>query len=83
MSDLQPPQRNISRDEPASRPPPVPRWVKASGISIALLLLVLVIALLLGGNHGPGRHLNSASVEQPARSSTWYDADIWPEGIRL
>ena len=44
-------------------PPPypgTPRWVRLSAIVAGtLLLLVLVIAVLSGGRHGPGRHLPS------------------------
>jgi hypothetical protein len=49
------------REESADRGPTAgpPRWVKVSGI-IALALVVLVlIAVLAGGNHGPGRHQSS------------------------
>jgi len=38
----------------------MPRWVKVSGIIVGILvLLVIVLALtgVLGGQHGPGRHL--------------------------
>ncbi|HEX9350241.1 MAG TPA: hypothetical protein VF877_03095 [Gaiellaceae bacterium] len=34
-----------------------PRWVKVLGI-IALILVLLVVVLLIGGNHGPGRHMS-------------------------
>ena len=37
-----------------SGPPPVPRWVKVSGIVVVVLALLVVVMLLLG--HGPGRH---------------------------
>jgi hypothetical protein len=51
------------RDGSADRGPP--RWVKVSGI-IALALIVLVlIALLVGGNHGPGRHQSSRGYGGP------------------
>ena len=39
---------------PGSGPPPVPRWVKVSGIVVVVLALLVVVMLLLG--HGPGRH---------------------------
>jgi hypothetical protein len=38
----------------------MPRWVKVSGIIVVLLvLLVIILAItgVLGGQHGPGRHL--------------------------
>jgi hypothetical protein len=54
------------RDGSADRGPP--RWVKVSGI-IALALIVLVlIALLAGGNHGPGRHQSSRGHGDPLPS---------------
>ena len=43
--------------------PGPPRWVKASGIAV-LVLVVLVVALMVaaGGEHGPGRHLPSGGA---------------------
>ena len=38
-------------------PPGMPRWVKVSGIIVAVLVL-LVIVLLASGGHGPRRHLS-------------------------
>jgi hypothetical protein len=41
----------------------VPRWVKLFGIAAILLLaLAIVVMLLSGGQHGPGRHLSSLGV---------------------
>lgn len=40
-------------DEPTAGPP---RWVKVFGIIALALVLLLVAMLLLGGDHGPGRH---------------------------
>ena len=39
--------------------PGMPRWVKIAGI-VALVVIVLAVAaaLLLGGEHGPGRHMS-------------------------
>ena len=36
-----------------------PRWVKVSGIIALALIVLLLIVLLAGGNHGPGRHQSS------------------------
>jgi hypothetical protein len=37
----------------------VPRWVKVSGIvAIVLAVAVVVVLLLSGGEHGPGRHMS-------------------------
>lgn len=45
--------RNMTKE-----PPPMPRWVKVSGIIVIALVLLFVIKLFFGnGDHGPGRHL--------------------------
>ena len=45
-------------DPAPPRPPGRPTWVKvlvvAAGVAVAL---IVVIAILSGGEHGPGRHL--------------------------
>jgi len=43
--------------------PKMPRWVKVSGIIVITLILLMVIAMFFGGNHGPGRHMPSKSQE--------------------
>jgi hypothetical protein len=43
-------------------PPGMPRWVKVSGIIVAVLVLLLVIVLLLSGGHGPRRHLSDGAA---------------------
>jgi hypothetical protein len=40
----------------ANREPATPRWVKVSWIIAAVIVLAIVAALLLGGEHGPGMH---------------------------
>jgi hypothetical protein len=44
------PERNVPRR------PPTPVWVKAIAIVGVVIVLVLVIGLLTGVNHGPGMH---------------------------
>ena len=39
--------------EPAGR---IPRWVKVGAIIVAVVALLVVIRLLVGGGHGPRRH---------------------------
>ena len=38
-------------------PPSMPRWVKVFGIVVIVVIVLGVILRLVGGNHGPGRHL--------------------------
>jgi hypothetical protein len=57
-----------------------PRWVKIAGVIALLVLVMLVVALLSGGKHGPGRHAGNTGarpalafgattlVEHPARA---------------
>ncbi|SDH51004.1 hypothetical protein SAMN05192558_10220 [Actinokineospora alba] len=51
--------------DPEDHPPGVPRWVKVSLIAVAALIALLVILMatgVLGGDHGPGRHLSAVAV---------------------
>jgi len=49
----------------------VPRWVKVFVITtLALVLLMVVVMLLSGGQHGPGRHLSSAGFEDESAQVT-------------
>ena len=38
-----------------------PRWVKVFGIIALIVALLFVVMLLVGGDHGPGRHTGSPS----------------------
>ena len=55
----------MSSSSPGSRSeqgalPGLPRWVKIFLIVAAALVVLLVAGMLIGGGqHGPGRHLNS------------------------
>jgi len=43
--------------------PGTPRWVKVSAIVVlVLILLFAIVAIVGGGNHGPGRHLPSGDA---------------------
>jgi hypothetical protein len=45
----------------------LPRWAKISGIVAAVVTVLLVAAMLLGGGqHGPARHLGGLPVTVPA-----------------
>ena len=46
--------------EPDPNAPPVtPRWVKVVGAIAILVIVIVIVALLAGGEHGPGRHVTS------------------------
>jgi hypothetical protein len=51
-------------------PPGMPRWVKVSGIIVAVLVLLLVVVLLISGGHGPRRHLSGGADHAPLSSVT-------------
>ena len=42
--------------------PGAPRWVKVFGAVAIVLVVLLVIALLGGGEHGPSRHTSSGGA---------------------
>lgn len=44
-------------DHATDRPPGLPRWVKLLALGAVMAIIVLVVVMLLvGGEHGPGRH---------------------------
>ena len=46
-----------------------PRWVKASAVAaLAIVVLVALMLLLGGGQHGPGRHSSGDASRPPAPS---------------
>ncbi|MDQ0256370.1 hypothetical protein J2S74_003790 [Evansella vedderi] len=51
------------------QPPGIPSWVKVSAfIAVIVVLLIVMIMLITGGEHGPGRHLpggnSNVQIEQ-------------------
>jgi hypothetical protein len=50
-------------------PPGMPRWLKVSGIIVAVLVLLLVIVLLVSDGHGPRRHSSGGVASHAPRSS--------------
>lgn len=49
------------------RPPSMPRWVKLLGIvGLISVLLVVIVMVLAGGQHGPGMHM--PAVETPTQA---------------
>ena len=43
-----------------------PRWVKVAGVIALVILVMLVVALLSGGKHGPGQHVDTGARASPA-----------------
>jgi hypothetical protein len=50
-------------------PPGMPRWVKVSGLIVAVLVLLLIVVLLVSGGHSPRRHLSGGAAGAAPRSS--------------
>ncbi|MHC2355831.1 hypothetical protein [Sinorhizobium meliloti] len=48
--------------------PGMPRWVKISGLIVAVLisLAAMIVVFDIGGPHGPGRHMSPNSEMPPA-----------------
>ena len=68
MDDASPfpePRSGTARAGPPS-PPGAPRWAKVFGIIAAVVLVLFLVLLLTGSNHGPGRHLDDGGDPAPA-----------------
>ena len=39
-----------------------PRWVKVFGVIAVAAIVLLIVLLVFGGGHGPGRHGSSRAV---------------------
>lgn len=59
------------RPDTGDTPPGMPRWVKVSAIIVGVLvMLVVAVKIVSGGEHGPGRHTGSgdtSSISVPAQ----------------
>ena len=49
-------------EAPAAGDSGTPRWVKVAGVIALVVLVMLLVALLSGGKHGPGRHLGDSGA---------------------
>lgn len=57
-----------------------PRWVKVFGIIAAVLVLLIIAVMFIGGGeHGPGRHTSSGGAGGQAPLAT-LTADLTPSG---
>ena len=59
-----------------------PRWVKVFGIIVAVLVLVAVAVMFIGGGHGPGRHTSSGGTGDQVPPSSVIEAHTPPDGVR-
>ncbi len=66
------------------RPPGIPRWVMVSGIIvISLVLLFVLLEIIIGGDHGPGRHTpgkHGSRVEPAGQIEHEASGDQTPSG---
>lgn len=60
--------------------PGIPRWVKLTGIVLAVVALIVVVVLLVGGGHTPRRHGSGTSAGQapPTSATDILAARGWP-----
>lgn len=56
-----------SSHDPAGQAPGTPRWVKALAIgAVVVILLVVAVMVIAGGQHGPFRHTPSGAADLPS-----------------
>ena len=69
----------------ANRPPypGTPRWVKVSGI-IVIVVVLLVVGLMFigGGEHGPGCHTSSGDAGGQVAAASTMEDHVSPKGGR-
>jgi hypothetical protein len=69
-----------------AEPPPypgAPRWVKALGIVVTVVVLLVVVRMFVGGGeHGPGRHSPSGDAGERYSASSVTEDPASPEGRR-
>jgi hypothetical protein len=54
---------NDQVDRGSKSKPPMPRWVKVFAAIALLAIIALLVIVISGGEHGPGRHIGAT---QPA-----------------
>jgi hypothetical protein len=86
MADL-PPDPDTGDDTgvrpTADRPPRTPRWVKVFGIIVGVVVLLVVAVMFIGGGeHGPGRHTPSGDAGGQVPPSSVMEDHAPPEGGR-
>jgi hypothetical protein len=70
-----PPSNHTELTPERQTPPPTPRWVKVFGIIAIVVVVLFVVLQFIGGGHGPGRHLPSATTNNTSPANvTEHDA---------
>jgi hypothetical protein len=65
MADRPPSPETTYRTDVAPAPrPATPRWVKVFAVIAAAVIVVFLVLLLSGGDHGPGRHSRPSGGER-------------------
>jgi hypothetical protein len=63
-------ERESDEAQNESGPPGVPAWLKISGAVVAVLAIVVFVLLVVaGGEHGPGRHGANGGVRSDSTGS--------------
>lgn len=56
---------SLSQEIDGPEPPATPRWVKITGVVLAVIVVAILVKLAFGGGlgaHGPGRHGGTGST---------------------
>ena len=72
--DAHPDRGQESNNMPGQERPRMPRWVKVFALIALAVLLVFVVVVLVGGEHGPGMHSSASGNLQHA--VVMYDGSI-------
>jgi hypothetical protein len=46
----------MSDEQPPVEPHRTPRWVIVAAVATAIVILVVIAVMVIGGDHGPSRH---------------------------
>jgi hypothetical protein len=83
MTGLPPPDigDDVRDDGDPGSPMGMPRWVKAFVIVGLVIVLLVVVTLLLGIKHGPGRHTLPSRASSAVASQSTQALKVIPENL--